>query len=505
LIEGHNSSIGAVVKLQKGSTVTLRIASIAVGGEGISKDLGRTVFVAGTAPGELVKAELFDVRKDFARAKLVDILEPSAARVKPPCGLFGICGGCQLMHLSYAEQLKVKQDFVEQTCERIGGISAELVKPTIGCRPDLHYRNKVQFPVRNPQGSNRLLAGYYKLDSHELVNIKHCPVQPEPVDGIMEAAKSICEEHRISAYDEKTGFGLLRHINVRYSFSEESALLVFVINMSKAQYQEEQSATTRTKLQSAADQLLQQHANVKGVSINFNAAAGNKILGNQYTSLSGIEYIEERLCAGSGAPENLQQGIRYRLSAGSFFQINSKQAVTLFETVRAAVDQYSHQGAVDFLVDAYAGVGAMALWLTGSAKNIVAIEEHPAAVQDGKHNAALNNIPNVAFREGTSESVMQEFVQQKLTPDIVLVDPPRKGLSIQVAESLLQLAPRRIVYVSCNPSTLARDIKILCNQPDSSGKASNGPVVGYKTLQIQPIDLFPHTHHIESVTVLERQ
>jgi len=508
--------VGVEVRLQKGNKITIRIASIAVGGEGISKDLGRPIFVAGTAPGELIVAELFDVRKDFARARMVELLEESRARVKPPCGLFGVCGGCQLQHLSYPEQLAVKQSFVQQTCERIGGIKADLVRPTIACTPDLHYRNKVQFPVRNPRGSNRLLAGYYKLDSHDLVNIKHCPVQPEPVDSIMEATKSICEEQCISAYDEKTSYGLLRHINVRYSFSESSALVVFVINMTKTEFQEEKGTfpASRSKLTAIAEQLLGLDLQITGVSVNFNAEAGNKILGRDYACLAGNEYIEECLSAGADAPERLQQGIRYRLSAASFFQINSRQAVTLFETVRAAVSgagneiggqQQSQPEKVDCLVDAYAGVGAMALWLSGSAKNVIAIEEHAAAVGDGKHNLELNGIENVVFREGTSEQVLQELVEQGLTPDVVLVDPPRKGLSTQVTETLLHLAPSRIVYVSCNPSTLARDIKILCAQLDSSSKASNNPVVGYKTLEIQPIDLFPHTHHIESVTVLERQ
>ncbi len=492
--------------LRKGDIVELRVASLAVGGDGISKDPGRPVFVAFAAPGDLIETELFDVRKDFARGKILKLLEAGEHRTKPPCALFGICGGCQLQHITYAEQLNVKRSFVQQASSRIGGIDENLVMETIPAAHDLHYRNKVQFPVRNPKNSDRLLAGYYKADSHELVNIKHCPVQPELIDSIMELLKTLFEEEAFRAYDEKNRDGLLRHINARFSFSEQKALMTFVLNITETEFFSRRAKTLKHKLEMIAKDLMAEIPEVAGVSVNFNSAHGNKILGREFLCIGGAEHIEERLrTTREDAPQKLRDGIRYRLHPGSFFQVNSEQAVRLFELVREAVTDGGKRRP-GLLIDAYAGVGAMALWVADAVDKVIAIEEHAGAIQDGVHNAKLNDITNVDFQEGSTERGLIALIKEGVTPDVVLIDPPRKGLSAAAVESLLALGAERIVYVSCNPATLARDLKLLSEGLviERQDEANEQKVRGYKTKQIQPIDIFPHTHHVESVTILER-
>ncbi|HEY9757522.1 MAG TPA: 23S rRNA (uracil(1939)-C(5))-methyltransferase RlmD [Oculatellaceae cyanobacterium] len=490
--------------LKKGDTIQIKVASVALGGDGVSKDRGLPIFVAYAAPQDTIEVELFDVRKHFARAKILRVLEASPQRTQPPCALFGVCGGCQLQHLEYSEQLRTKQSFLEQACRHIGGLEETMVLPTIPAENDLFYRNKVQFPVRNPKNSNRLLAGYFKADSHELVNIKHCPVQPGIIDQIMELVKTLFEESGFQAYDERTHTGLVRHINVRYSFATKKALLTFVINSTKTQFFSRHSRTVRHKLEMIAKDLMASIEDVAGVSVNFNSAEGNKILGDEFLSIGGEEYIEEILSSNrENAPQRLSSGVRYRLSPGSFFQINSEQAAKLFDAVRDAIGDAHPK----LLVDAYAGVGAMALWLADLAEKVIAVEEHPAAVIDGRYNAELNNIDNVIFEQKSTEKALAEMIKQKVTPDVVLVDPPRKGLSEEVVQGLLKLNPEKIIYVSCNPSTLARDLKLFATgQPtDLETDVQKADCLGYKAKQVQPVDLFPHTHHVESVTILERR
>jgi 23S rRNA (uracil1939-C5)-methyltransferase len=255
-----------------------------------------------------------------------------------------------------------------------------------------------------------------------------------------------------------------------------------------------------------AKDLMAEIPEVAGVSVNFNSAHGNKILGREFLCIGGAEHIEERLkTTRDDAPQKLKDGIRYRLHPGSFFQINSEQAVRLFELVRDAVTDGGKRRPA-LLIDAYAGVGAMALWVADAVEKVIAIEENEGAIQDGMHNATLNDITNVDFQEGSTEQGLVELIKTGITPDVVLVDPPRKGLSTAAIESLLSLGAERIVYVSCNPATLARDLKLLGEGLiiEKQDEASEDRVRGYKTKQIQPIDIFPHTHHVESVTILER-
>jgi 23S rRNA (uracil1939-C5)-methyltransferase len=484
-------------QLRKGMQVPATIHSLAPGGQGLTRERGMPVFVDRVAPGDQVEIELFDVRKDFARGRLVRLVSGSEQRSEPPCKLFKVCGGCQWQHIGYDWQLKAKEDIVRQTIKHIGGLDPALVLPAVGAAQPLYYRNKVQFPVASPHGSFRILAGYYKQDSHELVNVKHCPIQPEALDRMLAAVKNACEKHKVTVYDEKTRRGLLRHIAARYSFDGANILVTLVVNATKPGHAGKPGAGHEPfKLpvfEAIARELMAIMPEISGVCLNFNQRAGNRIVGDVTLPLAGQPYIIERLKTDrDDLPAVLRAGLLFKLSPTSFFQVNTVQACRLMEQIIDAINLPARpfRREKPVIVDAYAGVGAIALWVSAVASKVVAVEEHAAAVADGRLNLEMNNLQNVEFIEGEVEKVLPELDQDNLAPDILIVDPPRKGLSPSALGSIVSLKPARIVYVSCNPATLARDLKLLEHN-------------GYKTKQIQPVDMFPQTYHIESVTVLD--
>lgn len=475
----------AAPPLRKNMRVQLRVASMAPGGEGVSKDLGVPIFINRVAPGDLVTAELFDVRKNFARAKVVNIDRPSPQRREPPCKIFKVCGGCQWQHIGYEHQLADKQDIVKQAIKHIGKLDPDVVLPTIGADNPLFYRNKVQFPVSNPQGSSRILAGYYREGTHELVNIKHCPVQPEPLDRMLAAVKEALEQHRLRAYDESTHRGLVRHIAARFSTARQEVLVTLVINA------QPEGTDWVEKLRPLAGDVMAQVGEIKGVCVNYNPHRGNRIMGDTTRLVAGADYVLEELHSRlEDAPQNVKGGLQFRLSSQSFFQVNSGQAGKLLDVVLNAVrDSAARRQRAPQVVDAYAGVGTIAQWLSSSCDQIVAIEEVEPAVSDGRANAMLNGLSNIEFRLGRVEDVLPTLQTEGFATDIIVLDPPRKGVSPEVLATVMAISPPQIVYVSCNPTTLARDLRIL----------SDG---GYVVKSIQPVDMFPQTFHVESVTVL---
>jgi len=509
---------------QRGALVELTIDSMAPGGEAFARAGTLPVFIGRGAPGDLARVELYDVRKNFAKGKIESLIKPSDDRAEPPCKLFKVCGGCQWQHLAYEKQLEHKTGIVKQALVHIGGLDASVVKPCLGADDPLYYRNKVQFPVRNPQGSNRILAGYYKQDSHELVNIKHCPVQSAELDFMLETVKEVLEEYEISAYDERKRRGLVRHIHARQSRFDRSILLTLVLNCSPENRPEQ--------LGELAELIMVRDEKVKGVSVNYNDRAGNRILGDVTELIAGRDSIDEVLqTSNPNLPSRLQKGLTFTLSATSFFQVNTEQAVKLLEIAYLeAFDEIGAGEKLDVVVDAYAGVGAISLWLAERCRKLIAVEEYKQAVLDGRANAEKNAIENVEFVEGDVAEVLPQLSARAEKVDLVVLDPPRKGVSPSVIQSLLDLAPPRIVYVSCNPATLARDLKYLSlgiapansvSKSESEENAEPGGAVnvpcdvapaadgkpgkyGYKTVRIQPVDLFPQTYHVESVATLER-
>lgn len=476
----------------KNQRLQVEIESMAPGGQGFTKQPGIPIFVNRAVPGDKVEIELYDVRKDFAHARIVQLLQPSPMRAEPPCKLFKVCGGCQWQHIAYDQQIELKTDIVKQAVRHIGKLDPSLVLPTIKAADPFYYRNKVQFPVAQPADSSRILAGYYKEGSHELVNIKHCPVQPEGLDRLLAATKTALEKHNLSAYDEASHSGLVRHITARYSFAFEQMLVTLVLNADVEEWE-----SCRNQLLAVSEELMETLPELVGVCVSLNAERGNRIMGKETVCLCGQPYIMEKLVSSrSDAPSMLLSGLSFRLSPTSFFQVNSRQAVQLLDLVLDAVrgwqkNQADRDAPVPLIVDAYAGVGTIALWLSPLAERVIAVEEWPAAVSDGQDILALNQITNVEFKSGSVEEIFPQLVQDRVKPQIVVLDPPRKGVHRQALEQLAALSPERIVYVSCNPSTLARDLDIL--KP-----------LGYESKSIQPLDMFAQTHHVESVTILEK-
>ncbi|MBX9877927.1 MAG: 23S rRNA (uracil(1939)-C(5))-methyltransferase RlmD [Candidatus Obscuribacterales bacterium] len=524
-------------QLSRGQIVRLNIQSLAPGGDGVSRHEGIPVFVSRVAPEDVVEVQLVDVRKNFARGIVESVVEPSAQRQEPPCKIFKVCGGCQWQHISYDYQLKAKEDIVRQAIKHIGGLSPDLVQTAIGAQNNLHYRNKAQFPVRHPHDSTRILAGYYGQGSHKLINVKFCPVQPQALDEMLESVKAVCERHAMTAYDERSHKGLLRHILGRFSFANNKLLITLVLNSSvehlrssgfseellqsvqsfETSDEDEEGDPTSVEpkrekprfgsahgkkiipgrlqpemLERIAEDLMSELPQAVGVCINLNPDRGNRILGGTTICLAGESFITEELkSTRSDFPELLTRGIKFRLSPASFFQINTEQAGKLLEAVADALLEFGSKPKT--LVDAYAGVGTMSIWLSPFAEKVIAIEEIEPAVEDGRTNLELNGVANVEFCLGTVEKMLPEVTERiHGNADVVLLDPPRKGCSPDALNAVFALNPKRIIYVSCNPATLARDLKIIEQN-------------GYKTKRVQPVDMFPQTYHVESVTTIERQ
>ncbi len=495
------AKVKSVHSLNRGDALKLTVESLANGGDGVAKKEGIPVFVERSAVGDMVEVRLFDVRKDFARGEIEEIVVPSPERVSPPCKHFSQCGGCQWQHIDYKAQLKHKESLVRQSLKHIGGMKDdEVVVETIcGAEPglDLHYRNKAQFPVQYVDG--QFVAGYYGRGSHHLIDVQHCSIQPVEMDAILESTRSLLKKYKVHAYDEKTHKGLVRHINLRRSLASGKTLVTIVANHAPLKYAKFKETEELIVLLDLARDLVDRHKDIDGVILNFNNQKGNRILGDESLVLVGVEFVEEKLqTKRADLPEKLRNGLKLRLSSSSFFQVNTSQAVSLLELVADMAKDALSGLAAPVIIDAYAGVGTIALWLSPFAHSVLAVEENKEAVSDGRANALLNGISNLEFVLGRVEDVLERVIGEGSLPDLLVVDPPRKGLSPEVVAAIKERGPRHLIYVSCNPTTLARDLKLL------EDRGEKGNANGYKAKRIRPVDLFPHTYHVETVVQLER-
>lgn len=502
-------------ELKKGQILDLTIESIAPGGEGVAKFNNFTIFVDRAAEGDVARVKLYDLRKDFAKGKIESLIKPSKNRQEPPCPYFERCGGCQWQHMTYNAQLEAKGNIVRQSLERIGKLqlSEHILKPTLGADPEFRYRNKSQFPVQKGQKikdsrltRRRLKVGYFEKNSHDLVDINQCPIQPEELDQVMNSARRLLEDAGIPAYDEKTQKGLLRHILIRWAFATEEILVTFVLF---AQAMSDLTEKTKGIFIRIASRLKEEFVHIKGVALNFNHRTGNRIMGATTVTIDGAERIEEVISSNDSTHKEIhRKGLRFKLSAASFFQVNTKQTGLILEQIYKDVfaDDTENGAEGKIILDAYAGVGTIALWLAPGAAKVVAVEENPFAVKDGMENLSLNSIENVEFMEGDVEKVLAEFLRRNFKPDCIILDPPRKGVAPGAIESILQLAPSKIVYMSCNPVTLARDLAILLASPSNGPENREiGENIGYKVERILPFDMFPQTYHVESLALLKRK
>ncbi|MCI8914357.1 MAG: 23S rRNA (uracil(1939)-C(5))-methyltransferase RlmD, partial [Lawsonibacter sp.] len=408
------------------------------------------------------RVRLEKVNKNVAWGRGVELLLPSPERVESSCSLYGRCGGCQFCHMTYAEELRAKSRRIADALERVGHVKLDL-PPVLGTEQPYRYRNKVQFPVA--QGKRGLSVGYYRPRSHDVLDASDCFLQPRAITQLRSVFKDWMEAHNISAYDEGTGRGLIRHLYVRTNSRRESLVCVVANGDSLPHH----TALT--------DTLRRAEPALAGVVLNTNTQDTNVILGDRYVTLWGRDWLEEELC-----------GLTFRLSVPSFFQINLPQTQRLYQ---AALD-FAQLTGTETVLDLYCGIGTISLALAKQAGQVVGAEIVPQAIEDARENARRNGVSNVEFFCGDAGAVAQRLTQEGIRPQVICVDPPRKGLSPAVPAILASMAPNRIVYVSCDPATLARDVDRF--RP-----------LGYCAVRAQGVDLFPRTAHVETVVCLSQQ
>lgn len=451
--------------ISKNSETEIQIESMGSEGEGIGHtDDGLTVFVAGAIPGDRVLAHITKVKKSYAYAIIAKVLSPSSFRVEPKCPVASKCGGCTLLHMDYAEQLRLKAEKVKDCIERIGGIKNPPMEPIVGAENLYYYRNKAQFPVGTDRDGNPI-AGFYRKHSHDVVSNTDCMIQAPVNRTIVEAVLRYMKEHSVSSYNEETGKGLVRHIFTRLGFATKELMVCLVINGEKIPAEED--LTERLKKAAEAE-----NCTLSCLCLNINKKNTNVIMGESVKLIFGREYIEDKI-----------GDITYRISPLSFYQVNPEQTLKLYKLAL----EYAGLSGSETVWDLYCGIGTISLFLAKAAKEVYGVEIVPEAIEDAKKNAEINGITNAFFSAGAAEDLAPTLPR----PDVIVVDPPRKGCDEKLIETILKNAPKRLVYVSCDPATLARDLKIL----------NEG---GYKLDRVRPVDQFLHGGHIETVVSLSR-
>lgn len=461
----------------KNQELTLEITDMGTNGEGIGKIEGYTLFVKDALMGDKVQVKVMKTKKRFGYAKLLEILQPSPYRVEPVCPVARQCGGCQLQHCSYEKQLEWKRNKVAECIQRIGGISVQLIMDEIiGMEHPYHYRNKAQFPVSyNRYGE--LITGFYAGRTHDIISCTDCCIQHPCNQPILETILAFMEEFGIPAYREKQHTGLVRHIMTRVGYWTGEVMICLVLNGDELPHQQE-----------LVDRLLtcdlsgegENRWSIKSIILNVNREKTNVILGSQIKTLYGTPYIED-----------LIGDIRYRISPLSFYQVNPVQTEKLYRTVM----EYAELKGDETVWDLYCGIGTISLFLAQTAKMVYGVEIVPEAIQDARENAKINGITNTEFFVGAAEEMVPEQYQQSigaLRADLVVLDPPRKGCDEKLLATVVQMRPEKIVYVSCDPATLARDLKYLCGE-------------GYEVKRVRACDMFGHSAHVESVCLLHRR
>ena len=447
---------------KKNASLTLEITGYTAEGMGVARWEGRVVFIPGTILGERWEVQLLKVKTNVAWGRAVRLLDPSPERVELDCPLAGRCGGCQYRHMTYEEELRAKRQRVQDALTRVGGVSLELPQ-VLGAENPLRYRNKVQFPVA--QEKRGLAVGYYRARSHDVLDVDDCLLQPESVTTLRRTFKGWMERYRVPAYDEGTCQGLIRHLYVRTNQAGE-ALCCVVANGTRLPHAPE-----------LVQSLRQAAPTLAGLVLNTNTKDTNVILGPNYRTIWGRDFLEERLC-----------GMTFRLSVPSFFQINRAQTERLY----AQALEFAGLTGRETVLDLYCGIGTISLALAQRAGQVIGAEIVPEAVQDAQANAARNQVDNARFLCGDAGEAAFQLAAEGVRPQVICVDPPRKGLAPEVPEILASMSPERIVYVSCDPATLARDVKRFGE-------------LGYPAVKAQAVDLFPRTAHVETVVLLGRK
>ena len=443
--------------LSKNKEYVVDIVDIGQGGVGIGKYDGFTVFVDGGLINDRIKVRINKSKKNYAVGDIVEIIEESPFRVKRKCSdNLKDCGGCQIQELDYQKQLDIKTNEVKQFISRIGKLEDVVIHDTLGMEEPVRYRNKAQFPIQKV--NNNPLIGFYKKKSHDIIPTDKCIIQHEINDKIMKIIKTYINAYKVSVYDEKTHTGVLRHLVTKVGFTTNEVMVVLVANGKKLPY-----------LKELASVLEENVPGFKTLVVNVNREKTNVILGR-----------ENIVVYGDGKINDYIGELVFEISPLSFFQVNPVQTEVLYNKALEYADLKEN----DTVFDIYCGIGTISLFLAQKAKKVYGIEIVEDAIKDAKINANLNNLDNVEFYVGKAEEVVPKMYKEGKTANVVVVDPPRKGCDEKVLDTIVSMKPDRVVYVSCNPSTLARDLAYLDER-------------GYKCLEVQPVDMFPHTMHVE--------
>lgn len=451
--------------LSKNKEYIVDIVDIGQGGVGIGKYEGFTVFVDGGLVQDKIKVKITKSKKNYAVGDIVEIIEKSPFRVERKCSeSLRQCGGCQIQELDYQKQLDVKTNEVKQVISRIGKLDDVVIHDTLGMEHPFRYRNKAQFPIQKKD--NMPVIGFYKKKSHDLISTDECIIQHEVNDKIIKIIKTYIRAYNVSIYYEKTHKGLLRHLVTKVGFTTGEVMIVLVANGKKLPYLKELASVLKENI-----------PGFKTLVVNVNTQKTNVILGK-----------ENIVAYGDGMIRDYIGELVFEISPLSFFQVNPLQTEVLYNKAL----EYANLGENDTVFDIYCGIGTISLFLAQKAKKVYGIEIVEDAIKDAKRNAKINNMDNVEFYVGKAEEVVPKMYKEGKRANVVVVDPPRKGCDEKVLDTIVSMEPDRVVYVSCNPSTLARDLAYLNER-------------GYKCHEIQPVDMFPHSVHVENVAWLSKE
>ena len=465
-------------ELKKDDCVTLHIEDIGTGGEGIGKVDGFTFFVKDAIVGDVIEAKIMKLKKNYGYARLMKVLTPSKDRVEPKCPVARQCGGCQIQEMRYEAQLAFKQKMVQNNLERIGGLSDFEMYPVIGMETPYAYRNKAQFPVGEDKDGN-IVIGFYAGRTHHIVEQTDCCIGAPENGEVLRKVKAYMQKNQIRPYNEEHHSGIVRHILIRTGYHTKEIMVCLIVNAAKASCLKNAEQLTES---------LREMDGMTSVMVNFNTEKTNVILGKKSEVLWGQPYIEDFI-----------GDVKYQISPQSFFQVNPMQTEKLY----AKALEYAGLTGNETVWDLYCGIGTISLFLAKNARKVYGVEIVPQAIEDARNNAKRNGIDNAEFFVGKAEEVVPAFYEKALKqaqdseagksirPDVVVVDPPRKGCEEVLLETIVKMQPQRIVYVSCDSATLARDLKFL---------SANG----YAVKKVQPVDQFGHSVHVETVVLLSQ-
>ena len=459
------------LNLKKNQEVSLTIEDFTKEGEGLGKYQGFPLFVKDTVIGDEVKVSITKLKKNYGYARLVEIIKPSEDRVTPLCPVARQCGGCKLQQISYDKQLHFKKGLVEGCLTRIGGFEKEDIEqkmePVYGMKEPWHYRNKAQFPVGYDKEGN-LVAGFYAGRTHSIVANTNCAIQAKVTHPIVEKVLAYMRGNKISAYDEKNHSGLIRHILTRVGFTTGEIMVCLIVNGTAKQLKNINKLVDKLK----------EIEGMTSIIVNTNTDKTNKILGLHCETVWGQDYIEDYI-----------GDIKYQIGPLSFYQVNPQQTKVLYSKAL----EYADLKGQELVWDLYCGIGTISLFLAQKAKQVYGVEIIKEAIDDARRNATLNHMDNVEFFVGKAEEIVPaQYEKTGIHPDVIVVDPPRKGCDAALLNTMLDMAPERIVYVSCDPATLARDLKILCAEK-------------YTLEKVAVVDQFSHSVHVETVVLLSHK